>query len=50
MRTQEATPHPHPPKLLLQIWGSRKSDENYPKNVEIRPSVEHSHPCKILLI
>ena len=31
---QEATPHP--PKLLLQIWGSHKSGENDPKNAEIR--------------
>ena len=23
---------PPPPKLLLQIWGSHKSDENDPKN------------------
>ena len=46
---QEATPHPHPPKLLLQIWRSHKSDENDPKNAEIRLSEEQSHPCLIFL-
>ena len=34
-----------PPKLLLQVWGSHKRDENDPKNVEIRRSAEQSHPC-----
>ena len=37
------------PKILLQIWGSHKSDENYPKNKEICRSAEQSHPCLLQL-
>ena len=33
--------------MLLQIWGSHNSDQNDPKNTEIRLSAEQSHPCAL---
>ena len=48
-RPRPTTPPPLPPNFITDL-GSHKSDQNDPKNAEIRRSAEQSHPCIIYII